>query len=182
MLRPHPKLAFDVNTIGTYNAIKSAVENGHSRFINTGPHFTVVGYTCAQLPFQIPQMQRVDQVSASHCWLPTELTGCCCLHPMLSDEDYDFDISPEIPAHPGLNLYSLSKGIGQEICRVFADNHPIHVILCLFLSFPAADEPNTVGQGTNPFSVTFADAATCIRKMLEVDLVCTACRCTTRGC
>ena len=101
---------------------------------------------------------------------------------MLSDEDYDFDISPEIPAHPGLSLYSLSKGIGQEICRVFAVNHPIHVILFLFLSFPAADEPDTFGQGTNPFSVTFADAATCIRKMLEVDLVCVACRCTTRGC
>lgn len=55
--------------------------------------------------------------------------------------------------------------------QVFADNHPIHVILCLFLSFPPADEPSTVGQGTNPFSVTFADAAVCIRKMLEVDLV-----------
>ena len=101
--------------------------------------------------------------TVSHCDL-------CCLGTR-ADEDYDFDISPEIPAHPGLNLYSLSKGIGQEICRVFADNHPIHVILCLFLSFPAADEPNNVGQGTNPFSVTFADAATCIRKMLEVDLV-----------
>ena len=46
VLRPHPKLAFDVNTMGTYNAIKSAVENGHSRFINTGPHFTVTGFTC----------------------------------------------------------------------------------------------------------------------------------------
>ena len=46
VLRPHPKLAFDVNTTGTYNAIKSAVENGHSRFINTGPHFTVTGFTC----------------------------------------------------------------------------------------------------------------------------------------
>ena len=74
-----------------------------------------------------------------------------------SDEDYDYDISESVAAHPGLSLYSLSKGVGQEICRVFSENHPIHVILCLFLSFPAGDEPDTVGQGTNAFSVTFAD-------------------------
>ena len=74
-----------------------------------------------------------------------------------SDEDYDYDISESVAAHPGLSLYSLSKGVGQEICRVFSENYPIHVILCLFLSFPAGDEPDTVGQGTNAFSVTFAD-------------------------
>ena len=73
-------------------------------------------------------------------------------------EDYDYDISTEIQAHPGLGLYSLSKGCGQEICKVFAENHPIHVILCLFLSFPATDEPSAIGQGTNAFSVTFSGA------------------------
>jgi nucleoside-diphosphate-sugar epimerase len=46
----------------------------------------------------------------------------------------------------------------------------IHVILCLFLSFPASDTPEKPGAGTNAFSVTFADAATAIRKALDVDL------------
>ena len=115
---------------------------GHKRFINTGPHFTAV---------------------APHA------------------ENFDFELSEESPAHPGLGLYSLcpgpargahapsafatvnrvcvaplahvcvrrvlnsqtrrgpawtAKGCGQEICRVFAENTDIHVLLCLFLSCP----------------------------------------------
>ena len=46
----------------------------------------------------------------------------------------------------------------------------IHVMLCLFLSFPASNTPAEPGQGLNSFSVTFADAAECIKKCLEVDL------------
>ena len=36
--RPDRQVAFDVNTRGTFNAIRAAVDNGHSSFINTGPH------------------------------------------------------------------------------------------------------------------------------------------------
>ena len=46
-----------------------------------------------------------------------------------SDEDYDFDISTKIPPHPGLSLYSLSKGIGQEICKVRAPRHSLRFSL-----------------------------------------------------
>ena len=34
VLRPHPKIAFDVNTLGTYNALRAAVELKMARFIN----------------------------------------------------------------------------------------------------------------------------------------------------
>ena len=37
------RLAFDVNTRGTWNALRAAVELGHERFINTGPRFTIAG-------------------------------------------------------------------------------------------------------------------------------------------
>ena len=43
VMRLDRKLAFDVNTKGVYNAILAAVAAKHDRFINTGPHFTVVG-------------------------------------------------------------------------------------------------------------------------------------------
>ncbi len=132
VLRPDRKLAFDVNTAGTYNAILAAVEQGHTRFINTGPHFTQVGP---------------------------------------SYEHFDYDISEEVPLHSGLNLYAHSKSIGQEICRVFSANHAIHVLTTLFLSFRDAEPtPDQQGGDTNPFSVTFADAARAIRRCLEVDL------------
>ena len=43
VLRHDRKIAFDVSTTGTYNGIRAAVENGHTRFVNTGPHFTQAG-------------------------------------------------------------------------------------------------------------------------------------------
>ena len=42
-----------MNTIGTYNAIASAVENGHRRFINTGPHFTSIGWLYEDFDFDV---------------------------------------------------------------------------------------------------------------------------------
>ena len=132
VLRPHRQVAWDVNTIGTYNAVRAAAELGHSRFINTGPHFTISG-------------------DAYH--------------------DLDFAIPEDIPPHAGLNLYALSKSAGQEICRVYSENYPLHILCTLFLSFRAADpKPEEAGNDLNPFSVTFADAARAIRKTLEVDL------------
>ena len=132
VLRPDRKLAFDVNTMGTYNGMLAAVENGHTRHINTGPHFTQVGP---------------------------------------SYEHYDFDINEEVPLHSGTNLYAHSKSIGQEICRVFTANYPIHLLTTLFLSFREAQPtPEQLGGDLNPFSVTFPDAARAIRKCLEVEL------------
>lgn len=132
VLRPHRKIAFDVNTLGTYNAVRAAAEMGHPRFINTGPHFTVSGGTY---------------------------------------HDFDFGIPEEIPPHAGRNLYALSKSAGQEICRVFSQAHPLHVLCLLFLNFREAAPP--AGEKTrdlNPFSVTFPDAARALRSALEVDL------------
>ena len=139
VLRHDRKIAFDVSTTGTYNGIRAAVENGHARFVNTGPHFTQAGP---------------------------------------SYEHYDFDINEEVPLHSGVGLYAHTKSLGQEICRVFAANHPIHVLTTLFLSFRDA-EPSAeqLGSGTNPFSVTFPDAARALQKCLEVDLASLPSRC-----
>ena len=43
VVRTEIDLAFDVNVSGTYYALCAAVANGQRRFINTGPHFAVVG-------------------------------------------------------------------------------------------------------------------------------------------
>jgi nucleoside-diphosphate-sugar epimerase len=132
VLRPHRKIAFDVNTIGTYNAIRVATELGMKRFINTGPHFTISGDQYHRFDHQIPE---------------------------------------DIPPHAGRNLYALSKAAGQEVCRVFTENHPIYNLCLLFLSFRDAQPADgQQGQDPNPFSVTFPDAARAIRKSLEVDV------------
>ena len=132
VLRQDRRLAFDVNTLGTYNAIRAAVENGMERFINTGPHFTLVGspYT-----------------------------------------DFDFGHDESVPPQPGTSLYAFSKACGQEICRVFAEQHPIHVMCLLFMRFaPPQASDQERGRGIQNFAVTFADAARAIGRTLEVDL------------
>lgn len=128
--RDDRRAAFGVNTLGTYNAIRTAVELGHERFINTGPHFTVVGprYTM-----------------------------------------YDFNLPESAPPHSGTNLYALTKYAGQEICRLFADHHPIHVLTLLYVRF-AAPEPRREGEGLNSFAVTRADGGRAVRCALEADL------------
>ncbi len=132
VLRPDRKLAFDVNTLGAYNAIRAAVEYNMERLINTGPHYTITGPTY---------------------------------------EGYDFDIRPDVPPHAGTGLYALSKSAGQEICRIFTENYPIHVLCMLFYSFRAPEpEPGEEGGDLTPFSVTFRDAAQAIKKAVEVDL------------
>ena len=132
VLRSDGKIAFDVNTQGTYNAARAAVEHGMGRFINTGPHFTVTGSVYY---------------------------------------DYDFRIPEEVPAHPGTGLYALTKATGQEVCRIFSDNHPIHILCLLFLNFkPPAPEPEAEGQDLNSFSVSWRDAGEAARLALEVDL------------
>lgn len=135
VLRPHRRIAWDVNTVGTYNAIRVAVDMGHERAINTGPHFTITGE-----PYHA----------------------------------YDFGIVEEVPAHAGTSLYALSKSAGQEICRIFAEQYPIHVLCMLFLNFCATDpeDPRYAGRhrGLIPFSVTFPDAARAIRCALEADV------------
>jgi nucleoside-diphosphate-sugar epimerase len=123
------RAAFDVNTLGTYNAIRAAVELGHERFINTGPHFTLTG----------PQYYG-----------------------------YDFDIPESVPPHSGTNLYAMSKSAGQEICRLFTQHHPIHVLTLLYVSFRPPVPPRQ-GQGVNSFAVTYADGGRAVRCALEAD-------------
>ena len=114
VLRTDRKVAFDVNSLGTYNAMRAAVDQKMTRFINTGPHYSVAG----------PRYYA-----------------------------YDFNISTEVPAHPGVgNLYAMSKSAGIAICDAFALNHPIHVVSVLMYHF---DGPRA--------SVT-------IKHTLEVDL------------
>ena len=43
VLRPHRRIAFEVNTLGNYSMMIAARENNISKVINTGPHFQLVG-------------------------------------------------------------------------------------------------------------------------------------------
>ena len=88
-----------------------------------------------------------------------------------SYEKYDFDIHPDMPTHSGTGLYAISKSAGQEICRIFAENHNIYVINLLFNHLRAPFEPRMAVRVDHfwPFSVAKKDAGLSFLSAIEVD-------------
>ncbi len=82
---------------------------------------------------------------------------------------WDYEINPDVPPKTSTGLYPLTKGLGQEICKVFTENYDMYVLCYLFLSF---QDLNYEREGTdlNPFSVSWRDAGEAFRLGLEIDL------------
>jgi nucleoside-diphosphate-sugar epimerase len=80
---------------------------------------------------------------------------------------YDFDLPSDVPSRPGANLYILTKYLGQEICRVFAEQHDLEVPTLLFSSFVNPGSPPPEPLGTFAFSVSWEDAADAMRQALR---------------
>ena len=101
-------------------------------------------------------------------------------------EEFDFDLSPDMPPQPGMRLYAITKALGQEVLRVFADSFDIYVQTLLFynfyhpetLSVPRSAEPR-LGTDLTPFSVAWQDAGKAIRCALEIELAQLPTRCET---
>lgn len=83
-------------------------------------------------------------------------------------EGFDFGIDPDVPPHPGTNLYALTKSLGHDVCRTFTRQYPVWVLELLFYSLR---EPRELvrGSGGVPFVVSWPDAASAFRLALEVD-------------
>ena len=131
VLRWDPRLAFDVNARGCYNAMSAAVKHGIRRVINTGPHYCIAG---------------------------------------LAYERFDYDLKPDVPPQPGTNLYGLTKSLGQEICRIFTEQHDVYALTLLFYNFKGSDDGSDFGQDLTPFNVSWMDAGEAFGPALEVDL------------
>ena len=87
-----------------------------------------------------------------------------------SYEWFDDMIGPDVPSQSGTGLYALTKSLGQEICRVFTENHDVYVLTLLFYNFRYDDDHSADGQDFTPFSVTWRDAAEAFRAALSIDL------------
>lgn len=139
--RYHPCQTWRVNCYGTFYAVSAAQACGHSRFVNTGPMFAVVGP---------------------------------------GYEDYDCRITEHVPPHPGLRIYAITKGVGHEITRVFAENHrqQLRVMNVIFNGFynpePSSerrfDGTGAPGGDTQVMAISWPDAGRLLRRCLEVPL------------
>jgi len=85
-------------------------------------------------------------------------------------ENSDYLIGPDVPTQSGTLLYAITKSLGQEICRVFTENHDVHVLTLLFYNFWYPDDHSSDGQDVTPFSVTWQDSAEAFRPALNIDL------------
>ena len=87
-------------------------------------------------------------------------TGPYHAHPGVNgDYWWDFDVSVDAPLRPGSDLYAVSKYLGGEITRVFAEEHDLEVVTFLYCNFLPGDGGKAAdGSGVGPFSVSWEDA------------------------
>jgi nucleoside-diphosphate-sugar epimerase len=76
----------------------------------------------------------------------------------------DLAVPAEAPPRPGDDLYFVSKLLGQEVVRVFAEEHGLDVPCLLFGNFVAADRPPPPGYRLYPFTLSWADAGSALRQ------------------
>jgi nucleoside-diphosphate-sugar epimerase len=85
-------------------------------------------------------------------------------HTVLNFEgDYfpDFDIPDEAPLHPGGDLYALTKHLGGQVVRVFAERYDLEVVTFLYTHFRPGDGGDSPdGSGVHPLSVAWEDTGT----------------------
>lgn len=75
-----------------------------------------------------------------------------------ADYWWDFDVSPDVPLHPGGDLYAASKFLGGEVTREFAERHGLEVITYLYCHFlPGDGGEREDGSGIGPFSTSWED-------------------------
>lgn len=79
----------------------------------------------------------------------------------------DTALASDLPPRPGDNLYFVTKYLGLEICRIFAEHHAIACPILLFITFLDPDEsPSWVPPS---FSVTWHDAARAMAAAVAVE-------------
>lgn len=79
----------------------------------------------------------------------------------------DSDLSSDVPPRPGVALYFISKFLGQEIMRLFAQEHDLEVPTLVFGPFTNPDDCEPDEFGGYPFLVSWADAAEAVRGALR---------------
>jgi len=75
-----------------------------------------------------------------------------------ADYLHDFQVPEDVPPRPGSELYSLSKFLGGEITRVFAERHGLEVVEFAYCGFrPAAVSNEEAGGGLFCFMTAWED-------------------------
>jgi nucleoside-diphosphate-sugar epimerase len=92
-------------------------------------------------------IRRIIHTGPFHMWLGHN-----------ADYWWDFDVPSEVPLHPGGDLYAVTKFLGGEVIRIFAERHGLEVVTFLYCNFlPADGGPRRDGSGCGPFTTSWED-------------------------
>jgi nucleoside-diphosphate-sugar epimerase len=80
----------------------------------------------------------------------------------------DDGVTADYPPRPGDNLYFVSKFLGQEVCRIFAEEHGIETPTLLFGMFVNPAQMPENPPGIFPFTVSWEDAGEAMRQAVRV--------------
>jgi nucleoside-diphosphate-sugar epimerase len=70
----------------------------------------------------------------------------------------DFDVHDDVPPRPGGHLYGITKFLGSETMRVFAERHGLEVAEFVYCHFRRAVEPDDEPGGwLSPFTTAWED-------------------------
>ncbi len=79
---------------------------------------------------------------------------------------HDFDVTVEAPPRPGTGYYLLTKYLGQEAVRSFAETQGLEVIALYFHVFQPAEATERL-PGASPFLVSWGDTGRAFRAAVE---------------
>jgi nucleoside-diphosphate-sugar epimerase len=75
-----------------------------------------------------------------------------------ADYYHDFDVADDVPARPWSGLYGISKFLGGEVMRVFAERHGLEVVEFHYGNFVSAERVrNSSEKGLFPFTTAWED-------------------------
>ena len=75
-----------------------------------------------------------------------------------TDYFHDFDVVDDVPARPWSGLYGISKFLGGEVMRVFAERHGLEVVEFHYGNFASAERVKTSPEnGLFPFTTAWED-------------------------
>lgn len=87
-----------------------------------------------------------------------------------ADYWWDQDVPSDVPLHPGSDLYALTKFLGGEVTRVFAERRGLEVVSFLYCHFMPADGGDRAdGSGCGPFVTSWEDAGEAFLYGLRVE-------------
>ena len=80
---------------------------------------------------------------------------------------WDFDVPDEAPGRPGTWLYGITKYLGQEVVRLFAEQYDLEVPALFYSIFANPETARPRAGGVHPMTISWEDAGLAMRRALE---------------